>query len=334
MTTNDSSGPDECQFVLETAQPRYQPDATVKKEVFVKLHEEWQDLIAAKRRRKRSMAFGIAASAIVAVSLLMVAQTSMFQRAPDPFGQIVRSNGNGLTVRYGSLDTSFPAEEEHLVEGARISTASDTRVLVRLSGGGTLRFDQNTRVELMSGSTIRLRVGAVYFDSRGRDAASTAAPLSIVTPAGTVTHLGTQYMARVDQSGTAVGVREGSVSIRSPSTSMTAGAGEMIRFDRRNRATDERLSAHAPAWDWVMAIAPRIPSERSSVAEILDWIARESGRRVEYENGAGQAAAREMVAGLPDLPPLIALDALDHAAALVEITQTESLIRVRGTPDP
>lgn len=333
MKTKESSAPDECQLALETAEPRYQPNAAVREEAFAKLHMEWREMIAVRRRRKRSMAVGVAASVAAVVSIVMAVQTSFFLGELEPFGQVVRSNGGGLSVRYSSRGGSPPEEEELLVEGAEISTAADARALVRLSGGGTLRFDQNTEVELMSGSTITLHEGAVYFDSNGSHGAATATSLRIVTPAGTVTHLGTQYMARVDRSGTTVGVREGSVSIRSPSTSMTADAGEMIRFDRRNQATDLRLLPHAPVWDWVMEISPPVPVQGASTAEILDWIARESGRQVDYEIGAASAARSEIVDGLPDVAPLTALGALDHASVL-EITHSGSAIRVRVASNP
>lgn len=321
----------EIESVISTAIPRAKPSPEAREAALAALSKEWEDLVVAKKRRKHSVGFAVAASVVLAFSLVLAARTGLLTPEPQTFGQIARSVGDGpLIQRPDEFDTDL-VDAGLLIEGDAVTTPDGGRILVHLSGGGALRIDHNTRVELRAGPVLRLRQGAIYFDSRGGNAEPHSdTPLSIETPAGTVTHLGTQYMARVDLSGTTVAVREGSVAIRSPGVSSIADAGRMIRFDRRNRATDQPLSAHAPAWDWVMEIAPSMVLQRASAADILAWIARESGRRIEYEDGA-EKFADEMIDGLPNVAPLTALGALGVATGL-EIELADSTIRVRAKP--
>ena len=124
-------------------------------------------------------------------------------------------------------------------------------------------------------------------------------------------------MVRVDQRGTAVSVREGKVVVHSTGgVDLSADAGSSVTFDRRNFPSENAITSHSQMWNWIMEIAPRASADRASVAEILEWIARESGRSIVYADGVQSIAESTMIDGLPDVTPLVALDALSAATDL------------------
>ena len=116
--------------------------------------------------------------------------------------------------------------------GTRLRTAGDGRAALRLASGIELRLDARTLVALNDGSHATLANGAVYVDA-GEPSGTPGPEFDLATPAGTLSHLGTQYTARIADHGVLVGVREGRVRLSTDQGDVIGSAGE--RTDHRRR---------------------------------------------------------------------------------------------------
>ena len=92
--------------------------------------------------------------------------------------------------------------------GQVVETRTNSALGLVWGSGGSLRLDEDTRLEFIDEKTVFLYRGRVYFDSIHSDG-SDSTSLVIKTSQGVVTHIGTQYMASIDGDELIVSVREG-----------------------------------------------------------------------------------------------------------------------------
>jgi ferric-dicitrate binding protein FerR (iron transport regulator) len=206
-------------------------------------------------------------------------------------------------------------EGEPVAAGMTLQTGPAARVALRLSGGGSLRMDVDTRLRLISATDVSLESGMVYLDS-GRSGAHAGA-VSVHTPMGLVRETGTQFEVRVEKAILRVRVREGSVHLDGSAGSHEAGRGEELqvegpRFSRRP------APLQGATWDWVQGIAPEFDLEGRSLSGFLDWVSRETGRNIRYadDRTARAAAAHRLHGSVEGLTPEQALEAVLPASGL------------------
>ncbi len=126
------------------------------------------------------------------------------------------------------------------------------RILVRgggriaLASAGTLRLAAGTNIEIDSAQLLRLTDGDLYVDIPPERSASVH--LAIVTPAGTFTHLGTQFQLAVHAGQTQLRVREGQVRWSSANHEVLAGPGTQLSIDRDGHATREQIVTTGADW--------------------------------------------------------------------------------------
>lgn len=117
----------------------------------------------------------------------------------------------------------------------------------------------------------------------------------IATAFGTVRHVGTQFEVRIDDLGMQVSVREGVASLDREGQSHEARAGYRLVLDHASALTIEPAAVRGPRWDWTLEIAPPFEVENRSLGEFLDWVARETGDRVQFTDPAIEEAKRKIV---------------------------------------
>jgi len=192
----------------------------------------------------------------------------------------------------------------HTDDAATAAGVQSSRGALRLTSGTLIRLDAGTDVRFESASRLDLLAGALYADT---DAAPSA--LVIDTLAGTVSDVGTRFIARVVEGsepaddaprhaaapGLVVLVRDGRVSIETGGGSETAGAGERLLVRGDGAVEHRSVRTWGREWDWVLDAAPRFDVAGRSIAEILDWVSRETGWTVRYEDAALGEAARSMM---------------------------------------
>jgi ferric-dicitrate binding protein FerR (iron transport regulator) len=170
---------------------------------------------------------------------------------------------------------------EAVTARATLETASQGRAALRLAIGGSLRLDENTLVRLVSATEVFLERGALYLDS-DRDPGGHAS-VAVSTHEGVVREVGTQFEVQVASGGVRVRVREGQIALERRDGSHEAGAGEQLTI-QQNQVSRGRVPPHGPHWDWVQRIAPGFELEGGSLAGFLDWVSRETGRPIRFDD--------------------------------------------------
>jgi ferric-dicitrate binding protein FerR (iron transport regulator) len=153
-----------------------------------------------------------------------------------------------------------------------------------MAGGASVRLDAGTRVRLASATLVELTRGGVYVDTGGR--ANGRNEVAIRTTAGLFQALGTQFEVRAEGGGAAtrLRVREGSVRLDRGDDSVLTDTGQELIVRSDGSLDHGRTAAYGPEWDWVLKTAPILDIEGVKVRTFLDWIARETGRRVELSD--------------------------------------------------
>ena len=298
--------------LLRQAPPRPAPPESDTKNVRSAVHAEWQSMSGKRRARKLLMTFAIAATVLLAVGVT-INTLRVPSAVPVTVATIDKSIGSiYLLGKQSQLQNTNGLSV--LTAGQTILTGHDSSVGVVWSAGGSLRIDEDTRVEFIAEDAIVLRSGRVYFDSQPSKlsagiTAGSAAPFEIRTEQGVVLHVGTQFMTSVDASSVSVSVREGQVMIEGATYNEIAEEGERIVFSGRGRPEVVNISRHGDAWDWAEAVAPSVDVDKRTVHEFLTWVSRETGLQLRYEDATVESAAHIItLTGTVRIPPRDALD--------------------------
>jgi ferric-dicitrate binding protein FerR (iron transport regulator) len=199
--------------------------------------------------------------------------------------------------------------------GDRVETA-EGRLALRLEGGASVRLDRATRLVLNSTSVLELEAGAIYIDT-GIDGVG---GLEVRTDYGVARDIGTQFETRLGEGRLSLVVREGEVLFMGEGGEYRAGAGVALSLGPDGGVTRERVEASDPRWSWASAAAPPFDIEGRSLAEVLTWVARETGWTVRYEDAELERSAAQMLThgstgGLePELVPdlVVPVAGLEH----------------------
>ena len=279
--------------LLGHAAPRPAPPAEDEAVVRDAVHAEWQAVTGRIRTRRRVTQFAIAATVILGLALSFNALRV----------------GNGTAVQVATIDRSDGAiyllgEQSELQEMTGLDAIAAGQIVVTgdaagiglvWGNGGSLRIDENSRVEFTSPDSIYLRYGRIYFDSQAKRvaAAISGSGFQVNTDHGSVSHLGTQYMAFTDTGRLQVSVREGEVKVDGNyAATATAAEGQQLTLHGAARPTIVNFHGYGEAWDWVEATAPVAEVDGKTVHEFLLWVGRETGLKITYESPAAEQKAR------------------------------------------
>lgn len=301
--------------ILRSAPPRPAPSAEDTASARSALRDEWLAMYARRRTRRRLLSLAAAASIIGAVAAgLMVLRVP--SALPEPVATLERSVGPIYLLDEKSIlhEMTGPGE---LSSGQALITGSDAAVALGWLGGGSLRIDEDSRVEFLSAGEIYLHDGRIYFDSQpsallAPGTAAATATFAVRTGEGLVRHMGTQYMAGVSASGVTVSVREGQVEFVGNTVDATATAGQQVRLRGNAHPAYTNISAHGDLWRWAERIAPGVNVDERSAFDFIGWAARESGLDVRFASDTAKMLARatRMTGGSGNLEPREALQVL------------------------
>jgi ferric-dicitrate binding protein FerR (iron transport regulator) len=227
-----------------------------------------------RRLRRRALWLGVATAAAAAVVLAVVFVRPDAQIA----ARVERAEGSGS-----------PGPPAAIQAGATLSTGADQRLACRLRSGHAVRLDRDTRVRFLSGRSVALEAGAVYVDSGGA-----AGAVEVETPFGRVRDVGTQFFLRLGEGSLRVGVREGSVVLGGSSAPVVVQARSVLRIDGLGHRV-EPMPASGGAWAWAEAVAPPLAIEGRSARVFLEWVAREQGRSLRFDDPQVAAAASRTI---------------------------------------
>ncbi len=266
---------DNIERLLKLAGPRPEPSAAVRDEVYAAVRQAWESGHRRSRNR-RTLAFAVAATVVVAVFIAWWLPA----RSPAPVfdGPLAQLDRGELEI---SADAGWRpvATGDTLDGGAVLRTVADPAGLAMLNGV-SLRLGRSSQIELLTPRRVRLHGGRLYADTAGKRFHAGSA-IEIETPDGLVRDVGTRFEVRVEPGRTAVRVRDGVVMLATGSGEAAAGRGQALLFDNGQLERDV-VSPTSPDWSWTLVVAPHFDTDGRRVSELVDWVARETGRELRY----------------------------------------------------
>jgi len=297
--------------VLRAAGPRQRPPEEVERRVREHLRNEWHSIVAAERTRRRQRT-GLALAAGLAIAAVGVWQIGSPIAGPGAAVATVALASGDSRAKSGWLGGwRLIGDGAAVRAGETLTTGPGGRVAVTLPGGVSARLDSDSRVTFASAGRVEIESGALYVDA-GRAGAATAA-FEVVTPAGALHHLGTQYEVRLLGPEVRVRVREGRVELSNGGDTASRGsAGEQLTFGPNGAVERGTTPLFGESWDWVAAATPGLDIDGHSLAEFLAWAGRELGCSVVFASAEteGEAASIIVHGSIAGLTPAQALDAV------------------------
>ena len=252
------------------------------------VRSHWQRGVRRRRTRRYSW-LAAALAAVAVVGWFMYVRQDQVAGPPvaRPMATVASLAGETRVSDHSVLRALLAAET--LEPGATIDTGDRGRAALRLASGHSVRLDRNSRVRLSQERTLTLERGALYVDSTGSAAAGPA--LTIETPLGAVTELGTQFEVRLDGDSMRVRLREGAVEVVLGAGSQRVVTGAELSVEPDGSTRTRRIASHGTDWDWIAEVTPMIDPTGRSAREFLEWFSRERGLTLQFADRAAVAHA-------------------------------------------
>jgi ferric-dicitrate binding protein FerR (iron transport regulator) len=283
--TNDPVDHSSIETLVRLAGERDAPSAPAMERARTAAFASWQQGLrssdiphpAPRRRVAWAAAAGLMSLAMIGAWYWVASRPVVVARVAAASGDVRSTGGAGVTAADGPI---FAGESLETRSG-RVALAF---------GALSLRVDVDTRLRVDAPDRVTLIAGIVYVDSGGVNAST---PLSIATPAGEVSHVGTQFLVNVGRGVTKVQVREGRVTLgTADGESHAVSAGERLEVDGEQTLLTGAQISHGADWEWAAAVAPAFDVDNRPLAEFLAWIAREHGWQLRYADAARQSQAQ------------------------------------------
>lgn len=305
--------------ILAQARPREPAPDIIRRRAFAKLHGHWKSQIVWRQKKRLVSRWAIAASVVLAVALSIFSLYKPEFELPGTVADISKIAGEEIEwiSDSKSFDTAYVGLR--ITEDSRFRTGEGTRVALTWHDGGRLRLDENSVVEFQSPDRIRLIVGAIYYDSYDYDEMTNAPSkgLTIVTPFGGVRHVGTQFAVRIEDDSMLVRVREGRVQISTATADVLVDAESELYLDDSGQSYRQYLATYDPEWEWIQLISPDYAASGKTPRELLEWIGRETGRRIDFVTDSARADSDiQRISGLEHVTTDQALAALVYTTGL------------------
>jgi ferric-dicitrate binding protein FerR (iron transport regulator) len=276
------NGHDSIEALLKATGRRPAIPADRTERVRAAVHDAWRREVG-RRASQRRIGWGLslAAAAVIVVGVGLGIRALRPSIAPRSSGIRVERVANaglqvGATVSWGD----------------EVRTGADARVALRIPSGHSLRLDTDTTLRVRSDREFSLERGALYVDLRS-EPTRLAPSVRIDTPVGSIEDQGTQFAVRFAGDSLSLQVREGAVTLSSPSGRAVAKAGQALTLDASGRIVRSEDAGRGAGWAWAEAIAPMMEIEGRSLLDFLEWAVRERGVRLQFSDAglAGRAPA-------------------------------------------
>ena len=275
--------------LLKLAGERDQPSAEALERARAAAARSWRrGLDQHDRERTRSPRRHILALAVAAGIAVVAATLWLWGSRPTTMdvARVAALQGQAW------LDSSGDISIATILRSGEVLSTGDGRVALAVGDALSLRLDRDTRLRLDEAGQVTLLEGALYVDSGGLNARTA---LRILTPAGAVRHVGTQFQVRVTGQHTRVQVREGRVVLlRSGGASVDLAAGDFADVSGARVSVGHEQPSHGALWEWVAATAPGFDIENRPLSEFLAWLAREHGWRLLYADATTQSRVQDI----------------------------------------
>ncbi|HSG65880.1 MAG TPA: FecR family protein [Gammaproteobacteria bacterium] len=305
--------------------------AEARERIYRNVHAEWRNEVAAgvggksprtpRRAARDTLSHWLWRGLPVAAALAVAVVALQISRGPGPalagpeLATVTKVLGTATIVTTDDATAAVAAATTIVHAGDTVTTGADGGVSLTLRGGLNLRVASGSEVLLGSNESIELRRGTVYLDTGASPEQEGA--LEIATPFGTVWHRGTQYEARVGSNNLRIRIREGEVGFRDAGGEVIGSAGEQLLVTASSAPLRSAISRTGMDWTWVEQLAAAPSADQYRVIDLLTWIARETGRELDFANDAAAASARTaMLVGVAGLSPAETLEVIGSTTAL------------------
>lgn len=317
--------------LLSSAELRPVPRSDRREEIFCELRQELRDSNYKRARGRFIGRFGIAAAILAAVFL-----TLDFGSKSDT-GDLLASSalqrvvGENLNIN-GAAVSQADGLEYIFRPGDTIETGSDTLISVLWHTSGSLRVGASSELDLVGEERVDLRRGNLYFDSKMHDLTSSS-KIEVETPLGVIRNVGTQFVVQVANSDLIIGVREGEVKFRGGPHDFTIYQGQSAHIDSSYGIEILPLDGSSKFWGWPAEVAPKFHADGKILLDVIYWIGRETGRKIEFEsNAARRLAASHELRGMGDIEHTQAIPILTAATNLYfEVSDRVILVKQNGS---
>jgi transmembrane sensor len=274
-------------MLLRSADPPLEPDAARMERAMSVVHSEWQSMLDARRRARRSW---LAAAACLVLAVLAGLTVAFRPATPAvTVARAVRVQGDVL------IGAQRLATDQLVMSQQKIDTGSSGRVLLDLASGGRVRIDSSSVAQWVSPTELSLTRGRVYAETaeRGNER---AAQFIITTPFGIVRHVGTRFEVQISGDQTRVRVREGAVDFeRKSKLPIRVASGQQLSVSANDAVVVAGPGSADAQWTWTREISPAFIIEGRPLAEALDWLSRETGLEVVYGDEQARSQARALI---------------------------------------
>ena len=267
------------------AEPREQAPSDRERAIRESLHDQWSAMNRRRAMKRRGFIALAAAVAVVAVDTTVLMNAHEPTMRGRPVAEVELTKGHSSFTPVGGGPGSRVHASTVLETGQEIRTAPGGGLALRWHNGITLRLDQDSRVRLLSTVSAELLSGRVYVDTDTAEASDAA--LSFATPAGSVYHEGTRYAVSVRSGTTRLSVRDGRVLLGAGE----ASGGEQLTISPSGEQTLDAIEPFGETWSWAEQLAVSFETDGRTVADLLDWVAQETGRTVEYASDEARRLA-------------------------------------------
>jgi ferric-dicitrate binding protein FerR (iron transport regulator) len=296
--------------------------------------DAWRAKTARVRRRRQAITALTALAAGVALMVVLLPPLMRPADAPAvPVATLQRIIGQLEVLTPGaSVWRPVRHDDATLLAASRVRTGPGSRAGLRLAGGSSLRLAEGTEVALDRANRLTLVAGRAYVDSgsgaRGGDS------IEIVTPTATAREVGTQFEVAVLGDVYRLRVREGRVVLSYDERQDTGAAGEQLTLGPGRPLERISILPTDAAWQWVETVAPAPDLNDRPVSDLLDWVARETGRAIRYADGEVQrrAATTILHGSIQHLAPLQALDVMLATTQLEYVAQPDGTLLIQVKP--
>ena len=291
--------------LIARAGERHAPPVATRQSVWTAVERQWTGVVAQRRLRKTRRRLLAAAIVTAAAGTLLYIGV---QRAPG---------SNEIAA------TFIASQGSVAIHGADSGTPVVSGDDIRVGGASDVTFE---RADL-----LRVTRGRVYID--GGMQAEHSHWVDVQTPLGLVRHLGTQFEVNVAQGEVTVRVRDGLVSMTSSNATTTLRASDQLVVTASGEMQRSSVPAYGELWAWTTDLSPDFPIEGRTFDEFLRWFAHETGRRLEFDSTATEAAARatRLSGNISGLKPVEALRALEATTRFSCDLSDPSRLRVSGS---
>ena len=267
--------------LLKTHGERIQPDEIMARRARNNVRAHWQASIVKQQKQRKTFVLRIAAAVMLMVTTGFFVQHNLQDNSPKAIAHslyvqgevsISTDHNNWQLAKQGDLTTQLTA-------GIWLKTSGNSFANITLSDNSQLRINQNTQLQLVSQSEVKLLDGEIYHDA---DDVIKSMPITISTSLGNINHIGTRYLVNKNQTNLQVTVRNGLVEISNNSSKKQLQAGRQINIQSSGEQQENAVLAYDRLWQWTQDAGQPFMAENKSLHDFVRWYAHENGYEIDW----------------------------------------------------